>query len=116
MSTPAGIDFSRRSSAYSIGYECSTINRNKPSVPYYRQISFDDADEKSDSTSTDVPTVSKSQSWKDIKDNKAARERRHKALFSSDANIGHERFQQKKKRRKFIPGRRKSVATRSKAI
>ena len=43
MSTPAGIDFSRRSSAYSIGYECSTINRNMPTAPYYRQISFDHA-------------------------------------------------------------------------
>ena len=116
MSTPAGIDFSRRSSAYSIGYECSTINRNMPNVPYYRQISFDNAYEKSDSTSTDGPTVSKSKSWQDIKDNKAGRERRHKAIFSSDANIGRERCQQKRKRRKFIPGRRKSVATRSKAI
>ena len=116
MSTPAGIDFSRRSSAYSIGYECSTINRNMPAVPYYRQISFDHAYEKSDSTSTDGPTISKSKSWQDIKDNKAGCERRHKAIFSSDANIGRERCQQKRKRRKFIPGRRKSVATRSKAI
>ena len=87
-----------------------------PRAPYFRQVSFDDAWEKSNekdgqghiripATSFNLESVCST----------IQKRSQHKRKFVNVKNEGRQRTKQRRMKLKLIPGRRKSVATRSKA-
>ena len=107
-SLPFVISLSRRSSINSGGYESSMIDTRNSSTPYFRQISFDDAWEEN------IYQYSKKFNNHGVsfeEDSKRTINARPQVQKRRNARVGFKSL----KRMKILPGRRKSVSTRSKA-
>jgi hypothetical protein len=117
--TPTDNSFSRRSSVYSVGFETSTMNGTMQSAPYFRQVSFDNAWENSENKSYGQKQISMEHTSTDFETCSTMDKRsQFKGKFTNKKNTGRTQHgsKEKKSRLKMIPGRRKSVATRSKAM
>ena len=115
-STPTDNNRSRRSSIYSERYECSTISRISQESPYFRQVFFDEAWEKSDieySQSQDKMqnTFCDHTIW-----NTLSKRIRGKKEFKNNKDEHLKGIKRKRSRLNLVRRRRKSVATRSKVV
>ena len=112
-SVPTGISSSRRSSICSVGCESLLMDSRIEAKPYFRQISFDDAWEK---PVTQNCTKSVADEVSFIGDSLSPINAPTKYTKRRNAMVGFKSLKDTKIRLKLIPGRRKSVSTRSKAI
>ena len=114
FSTPTDNNHSRRSSTYSERYECSTINRTLQPSTFFRQVSFDDAWEKSDIVCCQSQNGMQNTSCDHTKCNTMRKRIRGKTKFKNNTDEQLKGTNQRRARVKLIKRRRKSVATRSK--